>query len=92
MEILVTIGYIILCVLLFSLSIAIHEFGHFIAALKLGYRVERFSIGFGPAIWKKTYKGVEYRISSIPLGGYVKISGIVWKSTPDISSTMQGRF
>lgn len=73
MEILVTIGYIILCVLLFSLSIAIHEFGHFIAALKLGYRVERFSIGFGPAIWKKTYKGVEYRISSIPLGGYVSI-------------------
>ena len=58
MEILVTIGYIILCVLLFSLSIAIHEFGHFIAALKLGYRVERFSIGFGPAIWKKTYKGI----------------------------------
>ena len=53
MEILVTIGYIVLCVLLFSLSIAIHEFGHFIAALKLGYRVERFSIGFGPAIWKR---------------------------------------
>ena len=73
MEILVTIGYIVLCVLLFSLSIAIHEFGHFIAALKLGYRVERFSIGFGPAIWKKTYKGVEYRISCIPLGGYVSI-------------------
>ena len=73
MEILVTIGYIVLCVLLFSLSIAVHEFGHFIAALKLGYRVERFSIGFGPAIWKKTYKGVEYRISCIPLGGYVSI-------------------
>lgn len=73
MEILITIGYIVLCVLLFSLSIAIHEFGHFIAALKLGYRVERFSIGFGPAIWKKTYKGVEYRISCIPLGGYVSI-------------------
>lgn len=73
MEILVTIGYIVLCVLLFSISIAIHEFGHFVAALKLGYRVERFSIGFGPAIWKKTYKGVEYRISWIPLGGYVSI-------------------
>lgn len=73
MEILVTAGYIILCVLLFSLSIAIHEFGHFIVALKLGYRVERFSIGFGPALWKKTYRGVEYRISAIPLGGYVSI-------------------
>lgn len=72
-SLLVTCGYIVLCVLLFSLSIAVHEFGHFIAALKLGYRVERFSIGFGPAIWKKTYKGVEYRISWIPLGGYVSI-------------------
>ena len=53
MEILVTIGYIALCVLLFSLAIFIHEFGHFIVALKLGLRVEAFSIGFGPAIWKK---------------------------------------
>lgn len=73
MEILATIGYIIVCILLFSFAIAIHEFGHFLAALKLGLNVERFSIGFGPAIWKKTFKGVEYRISWIPLGGYVSI-------------------
>ncbi len=76
MEILVTIGYIIVCILLFSLAIAIHEFGHFIVALKLGLNVERFSIGFGPAIWKKTWKGVEYRISWIPLGGYVSIPDV----------------
>lgn len=73
---LVTCGYIAACVFLFAFSIAIHEFGHFIAALKLGYRVERFSIGFGPAIWKKVYKGVEYRISWIPLGGYVSIPDV----------------
>ena len=59
----VTIAYIALCLILFSLAIAIHEFGHFIVALKLGLRVERFSIGFGPAIWKKTVNGVEYRLS-----------------------------
>lgn len=76
MEILVTAGYIVVCVLLFSLAIAIHEFGHFIVALKLGLRVERFSIGFGPAIWKKTYRGVEYRLSWIPLGGYVSIPDV----------------
>jgi regulator of sigma E protease len=76
MEILVTIGYIALCVLLFSLAIFIHEFGHFIVALKLGLRVEAFSIGFGPAIWKKKWRGVEYRISSIPLGGYVSIPDV----------------
>lgn len=72
----VTALYIALCVLLFSVSIAIHEFGHFIVALKLGYKVERFSIGFGPAIWKKTWRGVEYRISWILFGGYVSIPDV----------------
>ena len=76
MEILITIGYIAICVIFFSLAIAIHEFGHFIVALKLGLRVERFSIGFGPAIWKKTWRGVEYRVSWIPLGGYVSIPDV----------------
>ena len=68
--------YILACVLLFSLAIAIHEFGHFIVALKLGLRVEAFSIGFGPILWKKTVNGVEYRISAIPLGGYVSIPDV----------------
>jgi len=76
MEILTTAGYIGLCILLFSLAIAVHEFGHFIVALKLGLNVERFSLGFGPAIWKKKWKGVEYRISWIPLGGYVSIPDV----------------
>jgi len=76
MEILVTIGYIAICIVFFSLAIAIHEFGHFIVALKLGLKVDRFSIGFGPAIWKKTWRGVEYRISWIPLGGYVMIPDV----------------
>ena len=73
---LVTAGYIALCLLLFSVAIAIHEFGHFIFALLLGLRVERFSIGFGPAIVKWHRKNVEYRISWIPLGGYVTIPDI----------------
>ena len=73
---LTTAGYIVLCLFLFGFSIAIHEFGHFIVALKLGYRVERFSIGFGPAIWKWNWRGVEYRISWIPLGGYVSIPDV----------------
>ncbi len=76
MEFLVTVFYVIVCVLLFSLAIAIHEFGHFIVALKLGLRVEAFSIGFGPALWKKKVNGVEYRLSAIPLGGYVLIPDI----------------
>ena len=76
MEIVVTAFYIVVCVLLFALAILIHEFGHFIVALKLGLRVEAFSIGFGKPIWKKTVNGVEYRISPILLGGYVSIPDV----------------
>jgi regulator of sigma E protease len=76
MEILITIAYIALCVALFSLAIFIHELGHFLVALKLGLKVEAFSIGFGPALWKRKMKGVEYRISAIPLGGYVSIPDV----------------
>jgi regulator of sigma E protease len=58
-----------------SVLIAIHEFGHFWVAKKLGVKVLRYSIGFGKPIWKKT-AGVdqtEYVIASLPLGGYVKM-------------------
>ncbi len=73
MSILTTLFYIVLCVLLFAFAILIHEFGHFVVALKLGLRVDAFSIGFGPALWKKKFKGVEYRICWILLGGYVSL-------------------
>lgn len=86
LEWLVTAGYIAVCLVLFSLAIAIHEFGHFIVALKLGLKVERFSIGFGPALWKRTFRGVEYRISAIPLGGYVSIPDV----DPDGTKAVQG--
>ena len=73
MEFLITVLAIVACILLFSFAIFIHEFGHFLAAKLLGFQVDTFSIGFGPALWKKTYKGVEYRISAIPFGGYVAL-------------------
>ncbi len=76
MEIIVTILYIVACVLLFALAILVHEFGHFIVARKLGLRVEAFSIGFGPVLWRKKVDGVEYRISALPLGGYVSIPDV----------------
>ncbi|MDR2850074.1 MAG: RIP metalloprotease RseP [Verrucomicrobiota bacterium] len=59
--------------LLFSLAIFIHEFGHFLAARLLGLQVDAFAIGFGPSIWKKTVKGIEYKIGCIPFGGYVAL-------------------
>jgi len=54
--------------------ITFHEFGHFWVARRLGVRVLRFSIGFGRPIWSRTgADGVQYVISALPLGGYVKM-------------------
>lgn len=72
-SIIATAGAIAVVILLFSLAVFIHEFGHFLAARKLGMKVDAFSIGFGPAIWKKKIGGVEYRVSWILFGGYVAL-------------------
>ena len=54
--------------------VAVHEWGHFIVARWCGVRVLRFSIGFGPILWrKKDKRGTEFVLSAIPLGGYVKM-------------------
>ena len=68
--------------LLLSLSflVAVHELGHLIAAKYFGMRVEQFSIGFPPKIWSFKKGETEYAISAIPLGGYVKISGMIDES------------
>lgn len=62
-------------VVVFSLVIIIHELGHFLAARRLGVRVERFSLGFGKILWSRRIGDTEYAISSIPVGGYIKMSG-----------------
>lgn len=66
-------GGVLAVFLLFFLAIMIHEFGHFIVAKRLGFRIDAFSIFFGPALWKKRVGDVEYRVGCIPLGGYVAL-------------------
>lgn len=56
--------------------IFVHELGHFVAAKAVGMRVERFSLFFGPMIFKFRAGETEYGVGSIPLGGYAKISGM----------------
>jgi len=57
-----------------GILITVHEFGHFWVARRCGVKVERFSIGFGKALWRRRDKqGTEYVIALIPLGGYVKM-------------------
>lgn len=63
-----------------SILVAVHEMGHLLAAKYFGMRVEQFSIGFPPKIWSFTKGGTEYALSAIPLGGYVKISGMIDES------------
>jgi len=60
-----------------ALLVAVHEYGHFSMARRLGIKVEKFSIGFGPALfsWRSRDQEVLYVIAAIPLGGYVKMLG-----------------
>lgn len=66
---------VVAAILLLGPLIAIHEFGHYIVARKLGVKVLVYSIGFGPTLLKWTSKksGIQYQLSALPLGGYVKM-------------------
>jgi regulator of sigma E protease len=71
-----TVFGIVAAVLGVSLLIIIHEAGHFLVARACGMRVERFSVGFGPVLLSHRRAGTEFVVSALPLGGYVKISGM----------------
>jgi regulator of sigma E protease len=58
-----------------GIMVLVHEWGHFIVAKSFGVRVEIFSIGFGPRLWGWKRGDTDYRISALPLGGYVKMAG-----------------
>lgn len=80
MGVLVMIGQVLLGL---SILIVLHEFGHFIAARAFGIKVEKFYLFFdawGVKLFKFTYKGCEYGIGWLPLGGYVKIAGMIDES------------
>ena len=66
---------VILVIIGIGLLIFVHELGHFLVAKKIGVRVFAFSLGFGPAIIRRQIGETDYRISLIPLGGYVKLAG-----------------
>ncbi len=77
MENLVMIGQLLLGL---SILIGLHEAGHMLAAKAFGMRVEKFSIGFPPKIVGFKHKETEYSIGALPLGGFVKISGMIDES------------
>src|SRR5437899_86383 len=61
--------------LVLGLMILVHEWGHFIVARLFGVRVDVFSIGFGPRLFGWKRGATDYRISALPLGGYVRMAG-----------------
>jgi len=80
MSIVIMVGQLILGL---SILVILHEFGHFIAARAFGIKVEKFYLFFdawGISLFKFNYKGVEYGIGWLPLGGYVKIAGMIDES------------
>src|ERR1700761_5200626 len=80
MDVLIMIGQLLLGL---SILVILHELGHFVAARAFGIKVEKFYLFFDAwnfSLFKFTYKGVEYGIGWLPLGGYVKIAGMIDES------------
>jgi regulator of sigma E protease len=70
-----TFVHILAFIFILGAAVVLHEFGHFIVAKLLKIRVETFSVGFGPRLFGKQWGHTDYRVSAIPLGGYVKLGG-----------------
>ena len=70
-----TVAYVLFGILIFGVLIAVHEFGHFTVAKLCDVKVNEFSIGMGPAIWKKQKGETLYALRAVPLGGYCAMEG-----------------
>ncbi|MFH1359881.1 MAG: RIP metalloprotease RseP [Candidatus Omnitrophota bacterium] len=66
---------LLIFLIVISILIVVHELGHFLTAKSLGIRVERFAVGFGPKLVSKVFRGTEFALCLIPVGGYVKMAG-----------------
>ena len=78
-----TLGVVIFFVAILA-SIGLHEFGHMIPAKMFGGKVTQWFIGFGPTVWSKQIGETEYGVKAIPLGGYVKIVGMLPPGAEDL--------
>ncbi|MBR2341260.1 MAG: site-2 protease family protein [Clostridia bacterium] len=76
-DVLRSIGGILLAIIILLAMVTIHEFGHYIAGKALGFKINEFSVGFGPALWKRRSKttGELFAVRLVPLGGYCAFDG-----------------
>ena len=68
-----TIQTFLAFVLALGILVAVHEFGHYWVARRLGVKILRFSLGFGPVVWSRQRGETEFAVAAVPLGGYVKM-------------------
>ncbi|MBR2625466.1 MAG: site-2 protease family protein [Lentisphaeria bacterium] len=87
LEYLSVAGAVIFVFVALGFCIFSHELGHFLAGKLMGLHIDAFSIGFRP-IWRKKYKGVEYRIGWLPLGGYVELPQV--DASDDVPKSADG--
>ena len=82
------IGFVLFFVALL-LSIALHELGHLIPAKAFGVRVTQYMIGFGPTLLSRTRGETEYGLKAIPLGGYIRMIGMLPPRREDPAGTVR---
>jgi membrane-associated protease RseP (regulator of RpoE activity) len=83
-----TLG-VVLFVVAILVSIGLHELGHMIPAKKFGGKVTQYFIGFGPTVWSKQVGETEYGVKAIPLGGYVKIVGMLPPEAEELAESVE---
>jgi regulator of sigma E protease len=67
---------ILVWLIIVNVAVFVHELAHYLAAKAQGVAVKAFSIGMGPILWRREWRGTEWRISLLPIGGYVDIDGL----------------
>jgi regulator of sigma E protease len=74
---------ILLWLVIVNVAVFVHELAHYTAARMQGVTVRAFSIGMGPILWRRSWRGTEWRVSALPIGGYVDIEGMGATPGPD---------
>lgn len=74
---------LIVFLLILTVSVVVHELAHYFNAKSVGVPVRAFSVGMGPVLWRRRWRGTEWRISALPLGGYVDLEGMVPEEAGD---------
>jgi membrane-associated protease RseP (regulator of RpoE activity) len=74
---------VVVFVVVLTFSVAWHELGHLIPAKAFGVQVSQYFIGFGPTVFSRKYRGTEYGLKALPLGGFIRMAGMYSPANPN---------